>query len=91
MTKFGEWQPIETAPKDGTLVILCRHQYQPVSGKWIWSNQLNTTRDLDELHGGAWVAFDPEGVFDSDHELADYLLDTEWQPTHWMPIPEPPQ
>lgn len=60
-----EWQPIETAPKDGTDILTWTHlpdAFNPyIVVKW---------------KRGTWVAVDP---------LGEYL------PTHWMPLPEPPQ
>jgi hypothetical protein len=49
------WQPIETAPKDGTSII--------VSGGTV-----------------EWLV---DGWF--SHCAQRYL---QWQPTHWMPLPE---
>lgn len=30
--KFGEWQPIDSAPKDGSVVLLWTDNYYPVIG-----------------------------------------------------------
>lgn len=70
-----EWQTIETAPKDGTEVLISSKngikvaRYEP----WAWSDK---TRDafqwfiaLQEGNGGGTYAVDP---------------------THWMPLPLPP-
>ena len=59
-----QWQPIETAPKDGTVVLLGRADYYPKSGYWV------------------------------EHEFQDWWgwdRDRACPPTHWMPLPEPPQ
>lgn len=62
---MSEWQPIETAPKDETPVLL-------------WAN---TRRDREYSH---WIgAFDGENWRD---EVEGHFL----QPTHWMPLPDPP-
>jgi hypothetical protein len=71
-----EWQPIETAPRDGTSVLLFATQNphdmvdykgaQVLSGYWC---------QLDEAWcstGSTWT-----GPF--------------YDPTHWMPLPEPPK
>lgn len=60
----NEWQPIETAPKDGT-DILVYEKYKDSEYIVVASN-----------HGFYW-AFDDR--------------DTEINPTHWMPLPEPPK
>lgn len=60
-----DWQPIETASKDGVTIVLygAKGRYKIVIGKWVanwnqWQSQ-----------PGAWPVY----------------------PTHWMPLPEPPQ
>lgn len=66
------WQPIETAPKDGTHVIFAT----AYDGKIVHS-----------VHSGAWgPAYDrgPNAwVEDYDYKICE--------PTHWMPLPQPPQ
>lgn len=64
---MGEWQPIETAPKDGTRFWA----YDPTSEEkqmacW-WQNDF-----------GMW-----EGWMN--------VWDNEPNPTHWMPLPDPPK
>lgn len=62
--KIMEWQPIETAPKDGTEIILWNKSWQsPHSGYYGW-------RGWEQAYEcGPWKN----------------------QPTHWMPLPEPPK
>jgi hypothetical protein len=64
------WQPIETAPKDGTEVLLWikGDEESPRKGRW--------EERLDLRRGHKWcVAY-------------GWCEDT---PTHWMPLPEPPE
>jgi hypothetical protein len=69
------WQPIETAPKDGTLVLL----YFPGG---CFSNDGNVCVGFWSTDGSDdW--FSRECDSNSMTELGDF-------PTHWMPIPEPP-
>lgn len=74
-TKSG-WMPIESAPKDGSEVLLvCADAYTPeaTSGWWLnWSG------------GEGWYHYSmPEEKWPGGM--------TRWFPTHWMPLPAPPQ
>lgn len=81
-----QWQPIETAPKDGTEIIL-RKGDRITAGAWIeWSNsaaEFHATTgvylgDVEYESGADWSSWD--GGFRRD----------DW-PTHWQPLPIPPQ
>jgi hypothetical protein len=76
-----EWQPIETAPKDGTVVLLCR-----VTG-----------RRGPEVHPGAWCPDEVgDGDYPWlfwEKLNASQVKPNGWDadiPTHWMPLPAPP-
>jgi hypothetical protein len=77
MEQNMNWQLIETAPKDGTFVLVAwthAKRYDVAAAKWCFKDP-----DSDGWHdedGGAW--------FDDDDEECN-------PPTHWMPLPEPPQ
>jgi hypothetical protein len=61
------WRPIETAPKDGTRLLMCfAPMYYPFTG---W------------FDGMIWVSV---GEFESDPPIVA-------GPTHWRPLPDPPQ
>lgn len=61
------WQPIETAPKDGTTLLVWNPTwYQGKGGQCV----------------GVW--FRPESKWYSIE------ITMSIQPTHWMPLPEPP-
>lgn len=83
-----EWQPIETAPKDGAVALyygkrmLFNMNHEPIS--------LGVVRDLAERvevgfceDGDICEANTGHSVFE-DHNYPDNV------PTHWMPLPEPP-
>jgi hypothetical protein len=82
---FGQWQLIETAPKDGSEII----GFRPDQGVFVfrWST-------MEKL-----VAHDLNGdtVEDYDEDQADWWHDRwgwmeyELRPTHWMPLPPPPK
>jgi hypothetical protein len=63
-----DWQAIDTAPKDGT-IVLAYNARGIMTAYWGRSNPLNRA---------AWLG----GHCGIDH------ID---QPTHWMPLPEPPK
>jgi len=76
------WQPIETAPRDGTWVRLAGgkcdfseesdNKGREVTGRW--------TTDLYHKPGGNWqFAYYDEG-FHGEYK----------NPTHWQPLPSPP-
>ena len=61
-----EWQPIETAPEDGTRVLLfkagrkvCMGKYVPADWNWCLEGWKNSNGNF-------------------------------FNPTHWMPLPQPP-
>lgn len=67
------WQPIETAPKDGTWVII---------GGRGWRNRGFYVDDPEKhcCEETGWYTL-------HDEVLYRYAL----EPTHWMPLPEPPE
>ena len=71
-----EWQPIETAPKDGGCVLLWLPEPWAEVEKAGWCGPWET-----------WVRGGPPG--DPDGEMP-YGIGS-LIPTHWMPLPEPPK
>ena len=88
------WRQIETAPKDGTHILLhapaCEHEGAPVQARTTyghWRAPSDTPR-IKYQDGFApepeWEDFEPfwaswDGGFTEEHP-----------PTHWMPLPPPP-
>jgi len=66
----SEWQPIETAPRDGTIILV----YPDINVSY-WGY----TKDDDCPHG--WI-----GRYCYTVDNYDTI-----NPTHWMPIPDPPR
>ncbi len=76
----GQWQDIATAPKDGTTVIVFRHLCGfNVIGTAHWFQ----AESMPALSG--WVARGVSNICPSPGELGLAA------PTHWMPLPAPPQ
>ena len=98
--KAMEWQPIETAPLDGTPVLLfvpgVRSWNRPagipdlVVGLWEWMQYGTRLPDYEAgRRSGSWVS--DIGDVDQGYESTGaYFVHEELQPTHWMPLPEPP-
>lgn len=63
-----EWQPIETAPKDGRGFLAYEKDKRPFVALWLDAEH----PDVDEAGWYEHWNFDPV------------------EPTHWMPLPEPP-
>lgn len=77
-----EWQPIKTAPKDGTLILLRGYIWVEVG--FFAENFVCETCN----HGlRGWVDQHTEAVGKVACDPYDFGLN---KPTHWMPIPEHP-
>lgn len=77
------WQPIETAPKDGTEILVIEPHGQAVA-HWDESEGGEWDHGLQRLVGGGqWV----------DGTVGDWgCQEYRWlQPTHWMPLPAAPE
>lgn len=70
---MGEWQPIETAPKDGNDILL----YDKYSGPFIglWSD------------GGEWLA-DTKMLGIDGYATFTHYIDEQFI-THWAPLDPP--
>lgn len=88
---MSEWQPIETAPKDGTLIdIWCPWDGNEEGGIRLENVSWNVSNDLNPHTG--WSRITDDGDEDMVEMDATCPLGLpKWVPTHWMPLPEPPQ
>ena len=82
------WQPIETAPKDYTKIIVWylnrNSKSRTVMARWLTDEQAaETDADGVGLEGGWYECIDN---WDDYTEVAIH----EGEPTHWMPLPAPP-
>ncbi len=74
-----EWRPIESAPRDGTRVLLA---------------------DANDIETGQWrkgISFPntmtviPDGWEDDRYDANHTFEQDGKQPTHWLPLPQPPE
>jgi hypothetical protein len=88
---FNQWQPIETAPKDGTYVLVFRMDcgVTPIvhvafyNSEKDWGEFGFMTGETKEDYIGWWSY--------TRSSVTQEKLDDHWTPTHWMPLPEPPK
>lgn len=69
------WKPIESAPKDGTSIILLIDG-SVIEGQWLVTG------------------YRPKGIWEVvtlDSHGCGCCSDNNSDPTHWMPLPEPPK
>ena len=81
---MSKWQPIETAPKDGTQILVCRAGDEIGANAKVEITEWYTVERwrFEERSDGAFnrVRDAPiEGWNGNGHRA-----------THWMPLPEPP-
>ena len=71
-----EWQPIETAPKDGTVVILFNDEND----------------DCSKISVGVFDHSIWHCIYSLQTEFGEFGMDTfaDCMPTHWRPLPNPP-
>lgn len=98
-----EWLPIESAPRDGTPFTALNHdrevwvaKYDPRGRLYFrshgWRDSYRyTTRQID---GEEWRKYDRKWEDDNSGWTDHWSLWTkgyEFAPTHWMPLPPPPE
>jgi len=69
-----EWQPIETAPRDGTVIDLWTRRGTFYQDRWKRYADMWFAKGLGQWRNGRGDVFINEGI-----------------PTHWMPLPNPPE
>jgi hypothetical protein len=73
---MGQWQPIETAPKDGTKILICGNNFEGVLIGYWWDHQTISNGKVTYSHQ-RWAS----------HFIG--LLEPD--PKFWMPLPIPPK
>jgi len=76
-----DWQPIKTAPKGRLILVGYRNKlgnWSTTRGRWVSSEVIESYWEDAEA---------PEGWYEDPLEGEEcYWI----EPTHWMPLPEPP-
>ncbi len=78
---MSEWQPIESAPKDGTWILL-------------GGGRTDDEDDARTIAVGQWTNYLNGGTTSWHWQFAWYdggYYGAYNNPTHWMPLPEPPK
>lgn len=77
-----QWQPIETAPKDGTEIIVWREDAGTFMARWIEPANFLTEKEIEN-----WSEHD---VWEPDWFYADFVSGGRLEPgpTHWTPLPQ---
>lgn len=76
---MGKWKPIETAPTDGTMILL----YRPKAAEWA---KVTVGKYNDDKY-----AKKPKPFWEIWFKLGGVTDSRLWVPTYWMPIPEQPK
>lgn len=71
----SEWKPIETAPMDGSIIMLAN-----AGGSW-----------MGKYHPVFQSGYRPENPWFSLLLNHDHVRGRAKLPSHWMPLPEPPE
>lgn len=84
---MSEWQPIETAPKTGRTLLLGYPNklgnWRTVRGQWMSEDYIaEYWEEPDDVEPG-W--------FETSEEAEDVPNCWRIDPTHWMPLPPPPE
>lgn len=78
-----KWRPIETAPKDGTRILVYVPDSENVLSVY-WDGEFDFRCDDNGKteYSGAWT--------DDAVESFAYEEKASYNPTYWMPLPQPP-
>lgn len=76
------WQPIYTAPKDGTTIMVCSRRDGISIAYWLYGQDGNG--NVDPKFPQYWA------LVDGCSDMSGLPPPIGYLPTHWMPLPPPP-
>lgn len=88
---MNEWQPIETAPKDGTPLLLALSR-KPDRNYMVYD--ICPRHAIGLWQHGRWQSIEVEDCGSMGGEETGWMPDCvclDLDPTHWMPLPKPPE
>lgn len=85
-----EWQAIETAPRNGTLILLFLSDPLNTNDLVGWCPSLEVSQVVGWWDDDQWESFiQDEGAADTEGYASTFPY--ALKPSHWMPLPEPPK
>ena len=78
--ELGAWRPIETAPRDRTHMLLL---FRPQAAAW--------GKVAPGMFNPDQYAKRPRPYWEMWLRIGSVTGSREWEPTHWMPMPPPPE
>lgn len=83
LERAAEWRPIETAPKDGTVIDLWVGDHRRTS--CFWGLPHHCCGEMGSYCDSEWHDLVDGWVDDMNEPLGEFA-----SPTHWMPLPPTP-
>jgi len=80
----AQWRDIADAPKDGTQVL----GWNEEGAEIVWWEDACTDQPDQPGHDGGWFG---TYAFPGRNKDDRYHSESQGQPTHWMPLPTPPE
>lgn len=89
--KQADWKPIESAPRDGTGILVYKDVATVPVVHIAWFRSEAEWQESGQFCGGWETLEDWVGWWSyTRNSVTQEKLDGYAEPTHWMPLPEPP-